>query len=139
MSGEGNGGVVVRAGGGEKPDIQVSVHIHLDGAGNALGAPPVAARGQARSWAAPVLVIMIAAGAVVLLGRVTNHNGGAVAPVAAASTAQAAPQQTKEAADGQMPAQVSAALKEKPVIVPPPGAPSAEAQPSGPAAFGLGE
>jgi hypothetical protein len=88
---------------------------------------------------APVLVIMIAAGAVALLGRVTNHNGGAVAPIAAANTRQASGQLSKEAGEGQMPAPVATALKEKPVIVPPPGAPSAGAAPSGPAAFGLGE
>jgi hypothetical protein len=138
MSGKENAVAVIRTGGGEKPDIHVTVHVHFDGAQGAVGAPLLSARGKARSWVAPVLVIMIAAGAVVAVGRAANHNGGPVAPIAAASTVQGGPP-SKEAADGQMPAPVSAALKEKPIIVPPPGAPSAGGAPSGPAAFGLGE
>jgi hypothetical protein len=82
----------------------------------------------------PVFVV-VAAGAVVwAAGRYGNHSAEAgLIQTAASAAAVPAPQ----AADADhLPPAMAAALAERPVITPPPGAPAAAA-PGGPAAFGL--
>jgi len=138
MSGEEGGPVVVRAGGGEQPEIRFSVHIHVDGGGG-TGVPFLGGRGKTSSWVMPAMVVLIAAGIVWLAGRSGMRGADAAPSQAVASTAPAPAQASKREGEERMPAALAAALDEKPLVIPPPGATAAPAAPAGPAAFGLSE
>ena len=134
MIGEEADTVVVKGGGGDKPDIRLSVHVHVHGEASGSSAAVLPRREKGRSWIVPVFVV-VAAGAVVwAAGRYGNHSAEAgLIQTAASAAAVPAPQ----AADADhLPPAMAAALAERPVITPPPGAP-ADAAPAGPAAFGL--
>ncbi len=136
MSGEEADTIIVKGGGGEKPDILLSVHIHVHGEASGRSAAVLPRREKGRSWIVPVFVV-VATGAVVwAAGRYGSHSAEAgLTQTAASAAAVPAP---KAAGGDQFPPAMAAALAERPIITPPPGAP-ADAAAAGPAAFGLHE
>jgi len=126
--------VVVKGGGGDKPDIRLSVHVHVHGEASGRSAAVLPGREKGRSWIVPVFVV-VAAGAVVwAAGHYGNHSAEAGLTQTAASVA--AVPAAKAAGGEQVPPALAEALTQRPVITPPPGAP-VDAAPGGPAAFGL--
>lgn len=131
MSGEEESvpGAVRRTG---EDKISLSVHIHFEG----IGGPSIRARGKPGSWLMPVIVAVLAGGVAFTASHYASGRGAGPAPVGASAYTPPVP---KAAGADQLPPALAAALSEKPVVTPPPGAPAMPSAPSGPAAFGLGE
>jgi len=122
---------VVRRAGEDKAEIRFpvhieSVHIHLGQPGEVSGKPG--------SWLMPVIVAVLAGGLAWTAGHLANGRGQGAAPAGAYT-----PPVPKAAGADPLPPALAAALSEKPVVTPPPGAAAMPSSPSGPAAFGLGE
>ncbi len=134
MNGEEADTSVVKGGGSDKPDIRLSVHVHVHGEASGRSAALVSRREKGGSWVAPVFIVVVAGAVVWAAGRYGNHSAEAGLTQAVASTsAVPAP---KAAGGEQVPPVLTEALTQRPIITPPPGA-AAYAAPAGPAAFGL--
>jgi len=134
MNGEEAGSIVVKGGGGDKPDIRLSVHVHVHGEASGRSAALVSRPEKGRSWLVPVFVVVVAGAVVWAAGRYGNHSAEAGLTQTAASAA--AVPGAKAAGGEQVPPVLTEALTQRPIITPPPGA-AAYAAPAGPAAFGL--